>query len=148
MSISVRHAAALSLLASLATPGMAQDAPTYEQLQAIAAQRFPQEVLVGDLIGRQVLRHLESQPTIGFVSDVVERVDNRIFVIIDLGGRFAWSRRSVAVPVEALALNGQYLEVNAYSPQQLAALPAFSAKDERPVSRDAKLSVALSKPAH
>ena len=140
---------AVLLVAGLAAPGRSADAPpSLAQLQALTAKRFPQPVKVGDLIGRQVLRHLGNQPTIGFVSDVVAGADESVVVVIDLGGRFAFSRRPVAVPVEAMALNGQFLEVNAYTPEQLAALPTFSATGKNSVPTDTMLSLALSKPAH
>ena len=126
----------------------AQGLPRIEQLRQNAAKRFPQPVRVGDLLGRQVLQHLESQPTIGFVSDVVKGSDDRISVIVDLGGRIAFSRRPVAVPVEAMALNGQYMEINEYSPEQIAALPTYAPGGDVAVPRQAMIDVALSGPAH
>src|SRR5882672_3211024 len=80
-----------------------------ETLAEAAARRFPQPVQVGDLLHRQVLKPLESQPSIGRVHTVVARPDGMVEVVMDYGGVFGFFTRRIAVPVEAMALLGEYM---------------------------------------
>lgn len=142
--------AATCLLPLAIVPARAQPPapPPLSELAARAAKRYPQPVRVGDLIGRTVLQHLESQPQLGHVRDVVRRIDGGADVIIDYGGLFALSRRPIRVPVEAMSVLGQYMEILEFTPEQLQALPTFEASGAEPLSRDGVIRVALGHPAH
>lgn len=77
--------------------------------------RFPQPVLVGDLIGLPVLDGNDS--TIGYVREVARTPEGKIKLIVPYGRWFGWvrnggvlgylidgGRRPVAVPIEVVAI--------------------------------------------
>src|ERR1700742_2680756 len=57
--------------------------PPRTSLAEAAAMRFPQPVRVGDLLGRQVLRPVESQDVLGRVHRVVRDGNGQILVVVD-----------------------------------------------------------------
>ena len=110
--------------------------------------RFPQPVRVGDLIGREVLRPVESQDVLGRVRRLVRDHDGQVMVIVDFGGFLGFGARPIAVPIDAMVLLGQDMEIVAYTPQQLGGLPTFSASDTTDVASDTIIEVGLAKPSH
>ena len=129
------------------TPG-GMPPPPGMSLAESAALRFPQPVRVGDLLHRAVLRPVESQDVLGRVDRVVRDDAGAVQVVIAFGGFLGWGRRLIAVPVEAMVLLGQDLEVVAYTPQQLRELPTFSLPGTSPLPDDAVIRVGLAKPSH
>jgi hypothetical protein len=119
-----------------------------ETLAEAAARRFPQPVRVGDLLHRQVLRPLESQPSVGRVHTVVARADGAVEVVLEYGGIFGFFTRRIAVPADAMALLGEYMVMLGFTPEQLTALPDFTETGTTPLAADATIRVALAKPAH
>lgn len=117
-------------------------------LAEAAERRFPQPVRVGDLVGRRVLQPLESQPTLGWVHAVVKQPDGSIDVIVDYGGTFGFFARPIAVPVDAMALLGQYMEVLDFTPQQLNQFKTFDRSDASPLPADDTIRVGLARPSH
>ncbi|WP_148360284.1 PRC-barrel domain-containing protein [Acidisphaera rubrifaciens] len=113
-----------------------------------AAMRFPQPVRVGDLIGREVLRPVESQDVLGRVVRLVRDHDGRIMVVVDFGGFLGLGARPIAVPVDAMVLLGQDMEIVALSPAQLRRLPTFTSTDTTDVPNDTIIKVGLAKPSH
>ena len=113
-----------------------------------AEKRFPQPVRVGDLIGRQVLRPVEQQDVLGRVAALVRRPDGAILVVVSLGGVLGLNTRPVAVPVGAMALLGQYMEVLDLSPAQLRALPTFDDPGAPRLAPDEIIRVGLQRPPH
>ena len=79
-----------------------------------AAMRFPQPVRVGDLLGREVLRPVESQNVLGRVRRVVRDRNGQIMVVIDFGGFLGFGSRPIAVPKDAMVLLGQDMEIVAF----------------------------------
>ena len=110
--------------------------------------RFPQPVRVGDLIGREVLRPVESQDVLGRVRRVVRDANGQIMVVVDFGGFLGFDRRPIAVPVDAMVLVGQDMEIVAFTPKQLRQFPTFSAVDTTDVADDVIIKVGLAKPSH
>ena len=125
-----RRCALLGLLVCLAFSPPARA----ETLAEAAARRYPQPVRVGDLLTRQVLWPQESQRSLGRVRNVVSPGNGGIEVIIDYGGIFGYFTRPIAVPVEAVALLGEYLVMLGFAPEQLNALPSFSVASVGPQS--------------
>lgn len=113
-----------------------------------AAMRFPQPVRVGDLLHRQVLRPVESHDYLGRVEKVVRNKSGVLEVVIAYGGLLGFGARQIAVPVDAMVLVGQIMEVVAYTPKQLAHFPTFLAADATPLPDDAIIKVGLAKPSH
>jgi len=96
-------------LAQSATPG-GMPPPPGMSLAESAAMRFPQPVRVGDLLGREVLRPVESQEVLGRVRRVVRDQNGQIMVVVDFGGFLGFGTRPIAVPVDAMVLLGQDIE--------------------------------------
>jgi hypothetical protein len=130
-----------------ATPG-GMPPPAGMTLAASAAMRFPQPVRVGDLLGRQVLRPVESQDVLGQVRQVVRDSNGQIAVVMDFGGLFGFWTHPIAVPIDAMVLLGYDMEVVAYTPEQLHAFPTFSPSGTSRVPDETMIKVGLAKPSH
>ena len=133
--------------AQSATPG-GMPPPPGMSLAASAAMRFPQPVRVGDLLGREVLRPVESQNVLGRVRRVVRDRNGQIMVVIDFGGFLGFGSRAIAVPVDAMVLLGRAMEIVAFTPKQLRQFPTFSPSGTTDVSDDRIIKVGLAKPSH
>ena len=129
------------------TPG-GMPPPPGMSLAESAAMRFPQPVRVGDLIGREVLRPVESQDVLGRVRRVVRDGNGQIMIVVDFGGFLGFGSRSIAVPVDAMVLVGQDMEIVAYTPEQLRQFPTFSPSGTTDVADDTIIKVGLAKPSH
>ncbi len=127
---------------------MAQQPAPVAGSAAEAAQRFPQPVRVGDLIRRQVLRPVEQQNVLGRVAGIVRRPDGAVLFMVDVGGVFGFGARTVAVPVEAMALLGEYTALLGLTPAQLNALPTFDPAGSAPIPPEDIIRVGLVKPFH
>jgi len=143
---------ALAIIAGVAhaqstTPG-GMPPPAGMSLAESAAMRFPQPVLVRDLLHREVLRPVESQDVLGRVRELVRDSSGRILVVIDFGGFLGFRSRPIAVPVDAMVLLGQDMEVVAFTPQQLRQFPTFSPSGTTMIPSDTIIKVGLAKPSH
>ena len=130
---------------------LAQDAapaPKPTSLAERAARRFPQPVRVGDLIGRDVLKPTEAQPVLGDVMAVVRRKDGSQDVIVRVGGVLGIGARPIAVPVEAVALMGEYVAIMDFTPDQLRAFPTFDSAGDAPLGADETIRVGIVRPFH
>lgn len=112
------------------------------------AMRFPQPVRVGDLIGEDVLRPVESQQVLGRVHGLVRGSDGQVLVVMDFGGFVGFGSRLIAVPANAMVLLGQVMEVAAYTPKQLRRFPTFSPAGTTKLANDVIIKVGLAKPSH
>ena len=119
-----------------------------ETLAETAADRFPQPVVVGTLIHHDVLQPLESQPILGHVERVVRAADGTIFVVVDYGGFFGFGARPIAVPVDAMAISGQFMEIVEFTPSQLNTFPTYKDGTDTTLAADASIQVPLAKPSH
>ena len=111
-------------------------------------KQCPQPVRVGDLLGREVLRPVESQDAFGRVRRVIRDANGQIMVVIDFGGFLGFGSRPIAVPVDAMVLLGQDMEIVAFTPKQLQQLPTFSPSGTTDVPDDTIIKVGLAKPSH
>ena len=132
--------------AQSATPGGIP--PTPGMSLAESAVRFPQPVRVGDLLGREVLRPVESQDVLGRVRRVVRDSNGQILVVVDFGGFLGFGSRPIAVPVDAMVLLGQDMEIVAFTPKQLRQFPTFSPSGTTDVADDTIIKGGLAKPSH
>jgi hypothetical protein len=130
-------------LAQAATP-----LPQLPALQAREARRFPQPVRVGDLIGRDVLKPVEAQTILGHVAAVVRRKDGGLDVVVRFGGVLGFGARPIAVPIEAMALMGQFMAVMDFTPDQLGTFPTDDGAGLQPVPADEVIRVGIVKPFH
>jgi hypothetical protein len=141
-------AAAANLVHAQSTTPGGMPPPPGMSLAESTAMRFPQPVRVGDLLGREVLRPVESQDVLGRVHRVVRDRDGRIMVVVDFGGFLGFGARSIAVPVDAMVLLGQDMEIVAFTPEQLRRFPTFSPSGTTEVADDTIIKVGLAKPSH
>jgi hypothetical protein len=113
------------------------------------AMRFPQPVRVGDLLHRLVLQPVESQIILGRVHTVTRDADGHVMVVMNFGGFYGFGGRLIAVPIDAMVLLGQDMEVVAFTPRQLGTFPTFiPSSATTTVSADTVLTVGLAKPSH
>ena len=129
------------------TPGGVPPPPGMSLAES-AAMRFPQPVRVGDLLGREVLRPVESQDVLGRVRQLVRDGNGQIMVVVDFGGFLGFGTRPIAVPVDAMVLLGQDMEIVAFTPNQLRQFPTFSPSSTTDVADDTIIKVGLAKPSH
>jgi len=113
-----------------------------------AAMRFPQPVRVGDLAGRDVLLPVESQDVLGRVRQLVRDRNGAIIVVVDFGGFLGFGSRPIAVPVDAMVLLGQDMEIVAFAPKKLRQFPTFSSAGTTDVADDTIIRVGLARPSH
>lgn len=113
-----------------------------------AARRFPQPVRVGDLIRRQLLRPVVQQDVLGRIAGVVRRPDGAVLLVVDAGGVLGFGTRPVVVPMEVVALLGEYVALMDLTPEQLEALPTFDGAGTTPVTPDERIQVGLVRPFH
>jgi hypothetical protein len=113
-----------------------------------AARRFPQPVRVGDLVGRTVLQPLESQPVLGHVERLVRAAGGGVQAVVRYGGVFGIGGRPIAVPVEAMVLLGEYMEIVDFTPAELDRFPTAARSDSVAVGPDEIIRVGLAKPSH
>jgi hypothetical protein len=139
--------AARTASAQSPTPGGMPPLPGMSMATS-AAMRFPQPVRVGDLLRRDVIQPVESQNFLGTVQQIVRDPAGTLAAVINLGGFLGFGSRPVSVPVDALVLLGQVLEVDAFTPAQLRQLPTYSPGSAAPLSPDAIIKVGLAKPSH
>ena len=125
-----------------------QPAPPGMSLAEAAARRFPQPIRAGDLLRRQVLRPIESQPSLGRVSEVVKQADGTIDVVVEYGGLLGLFARPIAVPVDAMVLLGQYMEIVDFTPKQLRQFKTFDGAGTTPLPPDSIIRVGLARPSH
>ena len=69
-------------------------------------------------------------------------------VVVNFGGFIGFGVRPIAVPVDAMVLVGQVLEIAAFTPRQLRQFPTFSPLGTTDVADDTIIKVGLAKPSH
>jgi hypothetical protein len=123
-------------------------APHDVDLATVAARRFPQPVRVGDLINRTVLRPFESRPVLGRVAQVIRVGNGKEEIVMRYGGFLGFGGRYVAVPIEAMALLGDELEVLDYTPEQLNTFPTYTGAGTAPLAAGDVIRMGLARPSH
>jgi hypothetical protein len=106
-------------------------------------KRFPQAARVGDLIGLPVL-DLNSS-TLGYVQQVVRTPAGEIKFIVKYSRWWGWFGRPVAVPLEALGIEGRQLVSLDMPPSEYAAAPTWHNTGATPLPADATARVALAR---
>lgn len=122
--------------------------PPGMSLAQSTAMRFPQPVRAGDLRGRLILQPVESQIILGRVHALVQDAHGNVMVVMNFGGFYGFGGRLIAVPIDAMVLLGEDMEVVAYTPNQLTGFANFSQTGTSPVGDNTILKVGLAKPSH
>src|SRR5436305_8524735 len=92
-------------------------------------RRYPQPVRVGFLIGLPVLDERDS--TYGYIRDVVRTADNKLALVVPYRAWLGWApsdwgRKTVAVPIETVAILARQVAALDFSRQDFAAAPAYT----------------------
>ena len=124
-----------------------QSPPARLAASQAASRRFPQPVRVSDLLHRAVLQPVEAQTVLGHVDAVVRDTSGAIEAVIDYGGVLGIGSRKIAVPVDAMVLLGQDMEILDFNPAQLRQFPTYDGK-AAPVGGEEKIEVGLAAPSH
>jgi hypothetical protein len=106
-------------------------------------RRFPQPVLVSDLIGRKVLN--PQQGVLGRIETLVRTPDGEVQIVFSKRRLLLLQGDTVAVPAKAAALLGQFVMVLDVSEDEIGKLPAFKPAGAIPVDRAARIQMALTK---
>jgi hypothetical protein len=142
----------LLLVTFAATSAVAQTppppAPDIPTLAARQAKRYPQPIRVGDLIGRKALQPLESQPVLGRVAAITRRSDGGLDMVLRIGGLAGFDARPVAVPIEGIAVMGEFVAVMDFSPEQLNALPTVEGAGGAALPANDVIRMGIAKPFH
>ena len=146
--MSLRLSVTLGLLIGCGAAFAQQAKPPGMSLAEAAAKRYPQPVSVGALLHRQVLRPVESQTTLGRVDGVVKQADGTIDVVVNYGGLFGLFTRPIAVPVDAMVLLGQDMEIVDFTPEQLRHFETFDGAGATKLPPDSTIKVGLARPSH
>ena len=93
------------------------------------ARRYPQAVKVGFLIGLPVLDPQRS--TYGYIREVVRTAEVKILLVVPYRGWLGWApvdwgRKTVAVPLETVAIQGRQVSALEFSAQDFVAAPAYA----------------------
>lgn len=139
-----------AMLAAVTTSGAAQEQaqaqerpapePTPEEKMA---QRFPQPVRVGFLIGLPVID--DRSATLGRVSDVVRTPEGKLRLVMPYGGVFGFGARAVAIPIEAVAMLGAHVAAVDMPRAALELAPTWYGSGDQPLGRDEVIRVGLTK---
>lgn len=106
-------------------------------------RRFPQPVLVSDLIGRLVLDL--DQGVLGRIDTLVRDPDGEVRIVFSKRSFFVFRGATVAVPAKAAALLGPFVMVLDLSKDEVGRLPPWTASDAAPVDRASRIEMALTK---
>ena len=143
----VDRLAVIAIVLSVAA-AHAQPASSVKGSDGGASRRFPQPVRVADLLHRAVLQAVESQTVLGHVRAIVRAADGTIEAVVDYGGVLGIGARPIAVPVNAIALLGQDVEIVDLKPEQLHAMPTFNGSGFTSLAEGDTIKVGLTRPSH
>ena len=92
-------------------------------------RRYPQPVRVGFLIGLPVLDEKDS--TYGYIREVVRTPEGKILLVVPYRAWLGWAptdwgRKTVAVPLETVAIQGRQVSALDFSPEDFAAAAAYA----------------------
>jgi hypothetical protein len=110
------------------------------------SRRFPQPVRVGDLMGLPVLD--DSASTLGYVEKVVRSTAGQTELVISYSkwfGWFGWFTRPVAVPIEAIVIEGKQIVSLDMPPSEYATAPTWQGQDATVLPNDDTIRIALAR---
>lgn len=106
-------------------------------------KRFPQPVRVGDLIGLPVIDLRSS--TLGYVREVARTPQGGIELIVSYSPWWGLFGHPVAVPIEAVGIEGRQIVSMDMSPQEYAKAARWVRTSETILPQDATVSIPLSR---
>jgi hypothetical protein len=108
-------------------------------------RRFPQPVQVSFLVGLPVVD--DSASTLGYVRHVVRTPDGKIALVVSYSRWFGWFGfgRLVAVPIEAVGIEGRQIASLDMARDEYAKAPTWQPGGATPLPADATIRIALSR---
>src|SRR5436305_14919282 len=108
-------------------------------------RRYPQPVRVGFLVGLPVLDERDS--TYGYIRDVVRTPENKIALVVPYRDWLGWAptdwgRKTVAVPIETVAILARQVAALDFSRDDFAAAPPYAAQGT-PLAPDEPIRTAV-----
>ena len=137
-----RSAAVLTAVTALSARAQEPAKPGLTQEER-AARRFPQPVRVGFLVGLPVLDEYSS--TIGRVRRVVRTPEGKIRLVTLYGGLLGVGGREVAVPVERVAMLGQFVAALDMTPAMFEQAPTWTDDADQTLGPDETIRVGLTR---
>jgi hypothetical protein len=110
------------------------------------SRRFPQPVRVGDLVGLPMLN--DSASTLGYVQQVVRTSAGKTELIVAYNkwfGWFGWFARPVAVPLEAVGIEGRQVISLDMPSGEYATSPTWQSVNATALPGDATIQIALAR---
>lgn len=138
--------ATMVLAQAMIPPTGTNDADNPMPMAARMSRRFPQLARVGDLIGLPVLDDRAS--TLGHVAQVVRTPAGKTVLIVNYSrwfGFFGWFARPVAVPIEAVGIEGRQIASLDMARIEYVAAPTWRPGDATPLPADATIRIALAR---
>lgn len=110
-------------------------------------RRYPQPVKVGFLVGLPVLDEKDS--TYGYIREVVRTGAGKIILVVPYRGWLGWAptdwgRKSVAVPIETVAILARQVAALDFSREEFAAAPAYTGQGGA-LSADETIRIAVTR---
>ena len=107
-------------------------------------RRYPQPVRVGFLVGLPVLDAKDS--TYGYIREVARTGDGKIVLIVPYRAWLGWAptdwgRKTVAVPIETVAILASQVAALDFSREDFAAAPAYAGGTPLPVDETVRIAV-------
>ena len=107
-------------------------------------RRYPQPVKVGFLIGLPVLDANDS--TYGYIREVARTGEGKIVLVVPYRAWLGWAptdwgRKSVAVPIETVAILASQVAALDFSREDFAAAPAYAGGTPLPVDETIRIAV-------
>jgi len=142
----VQGAAALLLAIATAPVSLAAaaESQTFTPEQKFK-RRYPQPVKAGFLVGLPMLDGRDS--TLGYIREVVRTPEGRIVLVVPYRAWLGWAptdwgRKTVAVPVETVAILARQVAAVDFSREDFADAPPYTAQDT-PIPADETIRIAV-----
>jgi hypothetical protein len=129
------------LAQAMVPPTGMMDAQKPTPMEQRYLDRYPQPALVGDLIGLPVFDLNGS--TLGYVRQIVRTPQGKIELIVSYSWWWGWFGRLVAVPLEAVGIEGRQFVSLDMKPGDYAAAPTWHDDDAAILPADTTIRVAL-----
>lgn len=107
------------------------------------AERFPQKVRVGDLVGLPLLDF--DDRTLGYVREVARTPEGGIVLVVPVDGWFGHGGRPVAVPLETVAILGRQIALLDIPRAELPQRATWAPKDGAPIAGDEIIRIAITR---
>lgn len=109
------------------------------------ARRYPQPVKAGFLVGLPVLDGQDS--TLGYIREVIRTPEGKIVLVVPYRAWLGWAptdwgRKTVAVPIETVAILARQVAALDFSREEFAAAPAYAAQGT-PLAADETIRIAV-----